>query len=119
MAASPPELPPQVQNQLLKLQELQRQGQMLAAQRQQLDMTARETTKTLEEIGKLEAGATVYRSSGALLMRVKDLAAVKSELDEVKESAEVRLAKVKKEEERLKERLLSLQKELQAVLGGP
>lgn len=113
------ELPPQVQNQLAQLQQLQQQAQVVINQRQQIELQLREMDRTLDELAKVEADAVVYRSVGSLLVRAKDVAGLKKEMEEQKETLEVRLSSTKRQEERLRERLTSLQKELQAALGGP
>ncbi|MHB8604023.1 MAG: prefoldin subunit beta [Thermoplasmatota archaeon] len=112
------DLPPQLQNQLQQLQQLQQQAQVVISQRQQLELSVRELERTVEELGKLDANATVYKSAGALLVKAKDIASLKKDLEEQKETLDVRLASAKRQEERLRERVTSLQKELQAALGS-
>jgi prefoldin beta subunit len=120
------ELPPQLRNQLTLLQQLQQQAQVVVGQRAQLEVQVKELERTLEELGKVDAGAPIYRSTGALLIRAKDKGSVEAEVKESKETAEVRLTSLKRQEEKLRERLTSLQKEIQAALasqqgrvGGP
>lgn len=110
------ELPPQLRNQLQLLQQLQQQAQVIVGQRAQLEVQVRELERTLEELGKAPAEAPIYRSAGSLLIRAKDRAALEAELKDDKETAEVRLASMKRQEEKLRERLTSLQKEVQAAL---
>ncbi|MGQ0537002.1 MAG: prefoldin subunit beta [Methanobacteriota archaeon] len=112
------EIPPQIQNQLVKLQELQRQAQLVIAQRQQLELSVRELDRTITELEKADEKAVLYKSVGSLLVRAKDKAAVVSETKEQKETAEVRLQSAKRQEDKLKQSLTSLQKELQASLQG-
>lgn len=114
------ELPPQVQNQLAQFQQLQQQLQVLATQRLQLEAKLRETGSTLEELEKVPAETPVYRSTGALLLRVEDRAALKKELEEQKETLEIRVNTVKKQEKSLGERYEQLQAKLsQALERGP
>ncbi len=112
------ELPPHIQNQLAQMQELQRQASMVMQQRQQLELGVRELDRTIDALGKTAEDAPIYRSVGNLLIRTKDKGVLESELKDEKETAEVRLETVKRQENRLKERLTSLQKELEAALGG-
>ncbi len=111
------ELPPHIQNQLAQLQELQRQAQAVSQQRQQLEMSARELDRTIDALAKTSDDAPIYRSVGSLLIRAKDKAALTGDLTDEKETADVRLETMKKQETRLKERLTSLQKELEAALS--
>lgn len=112
------ELPPQVQNQIAQLQQLQQQASVLVQQRQQLELAVREIERTLEELAKAAPDAPIYRTAGGLLIRAKDRDSVVKELTETRETTEVRLESAKRQEQRLRERLESLQKELQAALGG-
>lgn len=111
------ELPPQLQNQLMQLQQVQQQAQVVVAQRQQLESQVRELERTLEELGKVEGDAPIYRSVGSLLVRVKDRDGLKKDLEEQRETSDVRLQSIKRQEQKLRERLTSLQKELEAALG--
>lgn len=111
------ELPPQLRNQLQLFQQLQQQAQVVVGQRAQLELQVKETEKTLEELEKVDDKSPVYRSAGALLIRAKDKAGLVAELKDTKETAEVRLASMKRQEEKLRERLTSLQKEIQAALA--
>lgn len=112
------ELPPQVQNQIAQLQQLQQQAAVLGSQRQQLEVAVREIERTLEELAKAAPDAVLYRTAGGLLIRAKDKESVAKDLTDTKETTDVRLESVKRQEQRLRERLESLQKELQAALGG-
>lgn len=112
------ELPPQVQNQLAQFQQLQQQLQVLASQRIQLEAKLREITGTLEELGKLPAESPVYRSTGSLLVRVTDREALGKELEEQKETLEIRVNTIKKQEKSLGERYEQLQAKLSEALEG-
>jgi prefoldin beta subunit len=112
------ELPPQLRNQLQLFQQLQQQAQVVVGQRAQLDVQVKELERTLEELAKVEANAPIYRAAGALLVRAKDKASVEADLKDQKETAEVRLASMKRQEEKLRERLTALQREIQAALAS-
>ncbi|MHB8584940.1 MAG: prefoldin subunit beta [Thermoplasmatota archaeon] len=112
------ELPPQVQNQIAQLQQLQQQASVVISQRQQLEVAVREVERALEELEKTTEDAPIYRSVGGLLVRAKDRGTVVKELQDTKETTGIRLESIKRQEQRLRERLESLQKELQAALGG-
>lgn len=110
------ELPPQLQDQLAQLQTVQQQLQLAAQQRAQLEFQLREAERALEELGKLEKDAPVYRSIGSLLIRTPGRDAVQKQLTEDKESLEVRLRGFEKQEGRLKEKATELQSRVQAAL---
>ena len=111
------QLPPQIQNQLAQLQELQQQAQVIVSQRQQLEGQVRELERTLEELAKVAPDAPLYRSVGSLLVRAKDKDALVNDLTDQKETMTVRLESAKRQETRLRERVTALQTELQAALG--
>ncbi|TLZ53367.1 MAG: prefoldin subunit beta [Methanobacteriota archaeon] len=112
------ELPPQVQNQLAQFQQLQQQLQVLATQRLQLEAKLRELTSTLQELEKVTADTPVYRSTGALLVRVEDRPSLQKELEEQKETLEIRVNTIKKQEKSLGERYEQLQAKLSEALEG-
>lgn len=111
------QLPPQIQNQLAQLQELQNQASIVVQQRQQLELQVRELERTLEELAKVGKDAPIYRSVGALLVRTTDREGLERDLTDQKETMTVRLESAKRQETRLRERVTALQTELQAALG--
>ena len=111
------QLPPQIQNQLAQLQELQQQAQVVIQQRQQLEMQVRELDRTLEELAKLPKDAPLYRSVGSLLLRAPDREGLERDFQDQRETMTVRLESAKRQETRLRERVTALQTELQAALG--
>lgn len=110
------ELPPQLQDQLQQLTNLQQQLQVAQQQRAQIEFQVREAERALEELSRVEDGAPVYRSVGALLVRTEGKAAVQKRLQEEKETLEVRLTGYQKQEGRLKEKATELQSKVQAAL---
>ena len=112
------QLPPQIQNQLAQLQELQQQAQVIVQQRQQIELQVRELERTLEELAKVAPDAPLYRSVGSLLVKTQDREGLVNELTDQKETMTVRLESAKRQETRLRERVTALQTELQAALGG-
>lgn len=111
------ELPPQIQNQVAQLQQLQQQAQALAVQRSQLELALNEANQTLVELEKLDEKAVIFKTVGTILVRSnKD--EVKVELTEKKETNEVRLKSLERQEERVQTRFQQLQQQLQKALGG-
>jgi len=112
------EISPQLQNQIQQYQQLQQQLQVLGSQRLQLEAKLREVDGTLEELGKLPASSTVYKSIGVLLVQTDDREALKKELEEHKETLTIRVKTLQKQEKSLGERFDDLQQKIQAALGG-
>ena len=78
------ELPPQVQNQLAQLQQLQQQAQAVMTQKNQIEVLIRETEAALKELEKSSDDAVIYKSVGELLFRA-DRSKLMEELKERKE----------------------------------
>jgi len=109
-------LPAKLQNDIRQFQRLQQELGAIQQQRMQVDLKLRETTHTLEELKTLPEDAVVYRPIGGLLVRAKNRKEVEDLLTEEKETAEVRLKAVERQENHLKERYTSMQQELTQAL---
>lgn len=109
------ELPPQLRHQLAQFQQVQQQAQALGLQRQQLELAMRETERALEELGKVEEGAAVYKSVGGILIKA-NREELKRELTERKETLDLRIKTVERQEGRVIERLREMREKLQAAL---
>ncbi len=97
------------------------QLQIVTAQLQQVQQQAAEAKATVEELGKQESDAVVYRSTGALLIRVKDIEALKKELGDRGEELEVKERSYTRHEQSLRKTVEELKDELNAALSrtGP
>ena len=115
MAELNKELSKDVKNDVIEFQNLQQQLQFIAMQRQQLELQAAELEKALEEVDK--ANGSLYRFVGSVIVP-KEKSALAADLKSEKESAALRLTTFSKQEEKLKERFLSLRKRLESTLGG-
>ena len=84
------QLPPQIQQRLLRLQQLQQNLQGVMAQKQQLTLQLTETENAVKELEKLADDAVVYESIGALLVKAEK-AKVSTELTERKDLVKMRV----------------------------
>lgn len=109
-------IPAKLQNDLRQFQRLQQDLSGVAQQRLQMDLKLRETTRTLEDLKTLPEDATVYRPIGGLLVKAKDRAEVEGILTEEKETLEVRVKALERQENHLKEKYTEMQKELSEAL---
>lgn len=108
-------LPPQVQQRLLRLQQLQQTLQSVLTQKQQLELGLTETEQALTELEKLTKQAVIYKSVGSLLVKAKKKKVTK-ELKEQKELLNMRISVLGKQEGRLRTQLKDLQTKLQQDL---
>ena len=109
-------LPAKLQNDIRQFQRLQQELAAVQQQRLQVDLKLREVTHTLEELRTLPEDVVVYRPIGGLLVRAKNRKEVEDLLTEDKETAEVRLKAVERQENHLKERYNSMQQDLSQAL---
>jgi len=112
------QLPPQVQERLQRLQNLQNTLQQLMVQKQRIEMEQAESDKALETLKITAEGNKVYKSVGAVLVERSKEDVVK-ELEERKEFLEMRLKVIVKQEEKTREKMTGIQETLQKELGLP
>ncbi len=106
---------PQLQDQIMKLQQLQQKMEILVTQRMQLERELKETELALSELANLGADALVYKTIGAILVKAeKDK--LNEELDDRKETLDMRIKTILRQEERAKSDLDDKRKALQAAL---
>ena len=108
-------LPPQVQQRLLRLQQLQQTLQGVLTQKQQLDLQLTDNEQALSELEKLTDSAVIYKSIGSLLVK-SEKTKVATELAERKELVNMRIKVLAKQEERLQTQVKGLQEKLQQDL---
>ncbi len=109
-------LPPQVQERLLRLQQLQQTLQTILAQKQQVELELTEIEQALTELQKLADDAVIYKAIGSLLVKAEK-ANVTVDLDERKELLNMRTQVLGKQEERLRGQLKDLQMKLKKDLS--
>jgi prefoldin beta subunit len=115
-------LPPNVQERLLRLQQLQQTLQTILAQKQQVEMEKTEVDQTLAELSKTSEDAVIYKAVGSLLVKAEK-ARVSEELAERKSLLDTRSTVMARQEERIrsqvKEAQTKLQEDLSPVSGQP
>jgi prefoldin beta subunit len=109
-------LPPQVQERLLRLQQLQQTLQSVLAQKQQVELELTEIEQALGELQKVADDAVIYKAIGSLLVKT-DKAKVTADLNERKELLNMRASVLCKQEERLRSQMKELQAKLQQDLA--
>lgn len=109
-------LPPQVQERLLRLQQLQQTLQSVMAQKQQVDMEQTEVEQTLSELQKTADEAVIYKAIGSLLVK-SEKAKVTTDLVERKELLTTRSTVLSRQEERLRSQVKEVQTKLQEDLS--
>jgi prefoldin beta subunit len=111
------EIPPQVQNLFAQLQQLKAQMEALGRQKMQVEAMLRDAENALEELGKVDDDALVYKNVGDLMIKASK-GEVKEEMAEKKETFGLRQKTLERQEERGQKRYQQLQQQLQEALGG-
>jgi prefoldin beta subunit len=108
-------LPPQVQERLLRMQQLQQTLQSIMSQKQQVDMEQSEIDQTITELTKTADDAVIYKAVGSLLIK-SEKPKVNEELVERKELLTTRTTVLARQEERVRSQLKEVQTKLQEDL---
>jgi prefoldin beta subunit len=109
-------LPPNVQERLLRLQQLQQTLQSILAQKQQVDMEKTEVDQTIAELQKTANDAVIYKAVGSLLVKAEK-PKVNEELVERKELLDTRSTVLARQEERIRSQIKDSQTKLQEDLN--
>jgi len=110
-------LPPEVQEKVEELQDLQETAQQVMAQKQEAETELNEAEAALDALEDTEGDSTVYQQVGQVLVESDQSAAIE-DLEETQSSLEVRVETLGKQEERVQDQFESLQQELQGMIGG-
>jgi prefoldin beta subunit len=115
-------LPPNVQERLLRLQQLQQTLQTILAQKQQVEMEKTEVDQTIAELTRTADDSVIYKAIGSLLVKAEK-PKVTEELNERKSLLDTRSTVMARQEERVrsqvKEAQTKLQEDLSPVSGQP
>ncbi|MFZ3077322.1 MAG: prefoldin subunit beta [Candidatus Aenigmatarchaeota archaeon] len=111
------QLPPQAQQLLLQMQTFQQQLQNALLQKETMQIQKIELESAKTELEKADEKEEVYKVVGPLLVKGKK-SELKKEVDEKLEMIDMRAKSVKKQEEKLKERLKESQQKLQEIFKG-
>ncbi len=98
------QMPPWLQEQLMKLQQSQQNLQSIMTQKQHLEMEKAETVKALEELKKVADGDAVFKHAGTVLIKSTKQELI-DELEEKQVMAKTRVTVLEKQETRVKESL--------------
>ncbi len=101
---SSPQMPPWLQEQIMKLQQSQQNLQSIMTQKQHLEMENAETAKALEELKKVADDDTVFKHAGTVLIKSTKQELI-VELEERQELSKTRVTVIEKQETRIKESL--------------
>ncbi len=110
------EIPAELQQQVQQLQALNAQMQSSAQQRQQFEAMLAENQRALKAIKELPDDAPVYRNVGSLLVRETSKTDAESRLSDDVETLELRVKRMKSQEEQLRASFKALQTKIESAL---
>lgn len=114
---SSPQMPPWLQEQIMKLQQTQQSLQSIMTQKQHLEIEKAETTKALEELKKIADGDAVFKQAGTVLIKSTKKESI-DELEEKIEMAKTRATVLEKQETRVKETLKEQEAKITEMMKG-
>lgn len=114
---SSPQMPPWLQEQIMKMQQSQQNLQAVMTQKQHLEMEKAETEKALDELKKVADGDAVFKQAGTVLIKSKKQELI-DELEEKAEMAKTRATVLDKQEERLKASLKEQEAKITEMMKG-
>ena len=117
MSAGEQQIPPWLQEQVGRLQQLQQILQSIMLQKQHIESEHLETERALELLQKASDDDVVYKTAGSILVKSTKTVLV-SELQEKKELANTRLTVLTKQEARVKENLKEAETKIREMLRG-
>lgn len=110
------QLPPEVQEKVKKLYQLQQKAENVAIQKQNSSSRLDRIKEAIDELEESDQKTGVYRNYGDIIIEKEGPSEVIDELEEEKEDLELRTKTLEKQEEKIRNKLQELQQELQQTI---
>jgi len=117
MSSSGQQIPPWLQEQVARLQQLQQSLQAIMGQKQYLETEQLETERALEALKKATDNDAVFKNVGSILIKSTKESLI-AELEEKKELANTRVTVLSKQEARVQENLKEVETKIKEMLRG-
>ena len=111
------QMPPWLQEQIMKLQQSQQSLQSIMTQKQHLEIEKTETEKALEELKKVAENDAVFKHAGTVLIKSTKQELI-DELEEKQEMAKTRATVLEKQEIRVKDTLKEQETKITEMMKG-
>ena len=111
------QMPPWLQEQIMKLQQSQQNLQSIMTQKQHLEIETAESQKALEELKKISDTDAVFKHAGTVLIKSTKQQLI-DELEEKQEMAKTRATVLEKQETRVKETLKEQEAKITELMKG-
>ncbi|MEM0044053.1 MAG: prefoldin subunit beta [Sulfolobales archaeon] len=109
-------LPPELQQYVLKLQQLRNKLNQIIAEKSVVQAQLREAERALEVLKSVSQDAPVYKAAGHLLVKVSKEDAEK-DLNDKKDLLELRLKSLEKQEASLNTEIKNLESKINEIIG--
>jgi prefoldin beta subunit len=112
------DISPKLQNQIAQFQQVQQQLQQILNQKFRMEAQLKEMDLTIDELKKTPADSPVYKNVGALMIKVSDRDGLLKEIEDDKETAEVRVKSLDRQEKMLREKYAVMQDQISKAIGS-
>jgi prefoldin beta subunit len=109
-------LPPDVEEKVARLQDLQEQLRLILVRKQQLQLQLAESQNALEAVEKLSDDCEVYKAAGYVMFK-SSKAKVLEELKDKRDTLELRIKTLEKQEALLRKQFEELRREVSNLLS--
>ena len=117
MSSGSQQIPPWLQEQVGRLQNLQQNLQAIIGQKQHFELEQLEIERALEALKKAGDNDVVFKSAGSILIKSTKTNLI-IELEEKKELSNTRITVLSKQEARVKENLKEIEDKIKTMLRG-
>jgi prefoldin beta subunit len=112
------DISPKLQNQIAQFQQVQQQLQQILNQKFRMEAQLKEMDLTIDELKKTPIESPVYKNVGALMIKVSDREVLLKEIEDDKETAEVRVKSLDRQEKMLREKYQLMQDQISKAIGS-
>jgi len=117
LSSIPQELPESVKSDIKRYQDVTEKLRLVLLNKQQVQIQLTEVNNALDELQKVDSETMVFKIIGNLMINKKKEDLI-NELSERKETLEIRLKSLEKQEKLLKDQLKDLESRIHKKLGG-
>ena len=112
------DISPKLQNQIAQFQQVQQQLQQILNQKFRMEAQLKEMDLTIDELKKTPTDSPVYKNVGALMIKVSDREGLLKEIEDDKETAEVRVKSLDRQEKMLRDKYTLMQDQISKAIGS-
>jgi prefoldin beta subunit len=112
------DISPKLQNQIAQFQQVQQQLQQILNQKFRMEAQLKEMDLTIDELKKTPLDSPVYKNVGALMIKVSDREGLLKEIEDDKETSEVRVKSLDRQEKMLREKYTLMQDQISKAIGS-